>query len=94
MKIEFGKYKGYDLHDVPENYLLWMIRNSQERIDTFQNELQRRENELEANADFAVRIIKSGFRELSKKLHPDMGGSAAEFQELTAAYEKLKSLYF
>ncbi len=37
--------------------------------------------------------LKAKFKELSKKLHPDVGGSDAEFQKMQQEYEqKLKNL--
>lgn len=93
MIFEFGKHRGKHIRDVPEAYLLWLIKQRQEDIEVYQRELDRREAEVEASQDMVAKLIKSGYRELSKRLHPDCGGTTAEFQELQAAFEKLKSLY-
>lgn len=36
----------------------------------------------------SIAEIKSAFRRLAKKLHPDKGGDAVKFKELKAAYEE------
>lgn len=37
--------------------------------------------------------VKATYRTLSKKLHPDVGGSTIEFQHLNNAYQKAKSFF-
>jgi hypothetical protein len=44
---------------------------------------------LQVEVDSAEEVIRTAFRKLSAKLHPDKGGSAAEFCELKRAYEVL-----
>ena len=46
---------------------------------------------LPAYAD--ISDIKSRFRELSRRYHPDAGGTAEEFIELYNIYEELKTKY-
>ena len=38
------------------------------------------------------RIVARGYRELSKKAHPDVGGSAEEFDQVTQAKKQLEAL--
>lgn len=42
--INFGKYKGHFMRDVPDNYLLWAIQNIQDEAlaSMFSIEYQRR----------------------------------------------------
>lgn len=92
--FNWGKYKGQSIYDVPDDYLVWLIDMRNKDIAMYQAEIDRRESALEANADMLQRLIKAGFRDMSKKLHPDAGGSNAEFTELQNAYEKLRQLFF
>lgn len=92
--FNWGKYKGVSIHDVPEEYLTWLIETRERDIKLYQSELDRRESAVESKADMLQRLIKAGFRDMSKKLHPDAGGSATEFADLQNAYEKLKQLFF
>jgi len=92
--FNWGKYKGVSIYDVPDDYLVWLIDMRNKDIAMYQAEIDRRENAAEANADMLQRLIKAGFRDLSRKLHPDAGGSAASFADLQNAYNKLKQLFF
>jgi hypothetical protein len=40
-------------------------------------------------ADSSIETIKSKFRELAKKYHPDLGGDSSKFRELVNTYKKL-----
>lgn len=90
-KLGFGKYKDLDIRDVPEDYLLWLISNSKQRIIEYQTELDRREKMDDANLSIMERLIKKGYRELAKEVHPDTGGTTSEMQELNSAYEAAMS---
>lgn len=41
-------------------------------------------------ADWEEQIIKTGYRELAKRAHPDKGGSDRDFDDLTEAYDALR----
>ena len=41
MQLEFGKYKGTDIADVPEDYLLWLIGNSQQKINLYNDDAMK-----------------------------------------------------
>ena len=42
--------------------------------------------------DMANQIVVAGYRALAKKLHPDVGGSAAEMAMLTEARDEMTAL--
>jgi uncharacterized protein (DUF3820 family) len=90
MKLGFGKYATYEISEVPEEYLEWLIRASEDKIKLCNGELERRELASEANMSWMERIFKTGYRELCKRHHPDAGGTTAEMQEINAAYEAIK----
>lgn len=87
--INFGKYKGTRLSDVPEDYVLWMIDNSKKTITLYQAELDRRKLVEEGSMSMVERIAAEGYRSLAKKMHPDAGGSAEDFRSLQAAKEQM-----
>ncbi|MGH7472318.1 MAG: putative quorum-sensing-regulated virulence factor [Candidatus Methylomirabilales bacterium] len=89
-KLGFGKYADLDLTKVPEDYLQWLINSSRHKIAQYEAEIHRRELAEDADATLIERIIKTGYRELSKKMHPDVGGNTAQMQELNAAFEALR----
>lgn len=91
-RLGFGKYGDLPLSEVPAEYLEWMIRNSQEKIDLCKTELARRELAEAANSSVIEQIVKAGYRDLAKKHHPDNGGTSSGMQEVNAAMEKLKEL--
>ena len=92
MIIEFGKYKGSRLEDLPEDYLLWLLDMRKKDVRIYEGELERRKLAEEASLTMSEKIISAGYRELAKKFHPDAGGSAKEFQELRASFEQLQSV--
>lgn len=88
--LSFGKHAGKDLQDVPEEYLQWLIQMRQKDLKEYQDELDRRALVEAGSLSMVEQIIREGFRSLSKKLHPDQGGSAAQFLELKSGEEQLK----
>jgi putative quorum-sensing-regulated virulence factor len=89
--IGFGKYAKTPLADVPEGYLLWLLDQQGKLCETIQEELARRERAAEASMSWIERIISVGYRELSKRHHPDAGGTNAEMQGVNSAYEVLRA---
>ena len=91
MIITFGKHKGKDIRDVPDDYILWLIDRAKEDVVKYSEELRRREAARDADCSMVQRIIKEGFRSLALKLHPDKGGTNAQMRTLNAAKEWLDS---
>ncbi len=89
--LQFGKYKGRRVDQVPEDYLLWMVQWGRQTIEMAEAELARREMAAEADASWAERIVKAGYRALMQKHHPDVeGGSNEDAREINAAYEMMR----
>lgn len=42
MKMPFGKYKGGDLEDIPDDYLLWVLDNCELRSPTLRRAIHER----------------------------------------------------
>jgi uncharacterized protein (DUF3820 family) len=83
-KFPFGKYKGFELNDLPSTYIVYAL---EEFVipDELQNDLKTilalRLNYT--SAGLTKGIIQKTFRELSNKYHPDKGGSQDAFIALT-----------
>ena len=92
MKLEFGKYRGADLRDVPDGYLEWLISTRREELRLYEAEATRREEAQEADASVAERLVGAGYRVMAQKLHPDAGGSTVEMQELNRARDALRDM--
>lgn len=90
MILQYGKYRGCDIRDVPLEYLEWLSESNKETQKSLAAELRRRELDEEQDSSMAERIIKTGYRELSKKYHPDAGGNHTDMVDLNAAMEQLK----
>jgi hypothetical protein len=90
MKMRFGKYADSDIEKVPEDYLLWLLTTQNELKERIETELARRAALAEADLSWMERIVKAGFRELSKRHHPDLGGDVADMKEINAAYAALR----
>jgi len=89
MVFSYGKYKGHDIRSVPATYLEWLIESSRDTIRDAEEELRRRQMEEDMDDSMAERIIKAGYRELSKRLHPDAGGNHEDMVDLNVAYKQL-----
>lgn len=92
MKLTFGKYNGWDLERVPDEYIEYMITTSKRTIQMFETERDRRVISAEAKLPMMERIIQAGYRQLAVQNHPDKGGNTTTMQEINAAHEKLKSM--
>jgi hypothetical protein len=97
MKIWFGKHSGKEVHELPDDYLNWLvgyerqyIDQSRRLLDDAEKEIVARESAALADLSVAEKIIKAGYLELAKRCHPDTGGSHEEMVELNATVEKLR----
>ncbi len=92
MILKFGKYRGMPIEEVPTEYLEWMLDTNQRMIATIEQELDRRKLSEEAELSWIEKVIRSGYRELAKKYHPDVGGSEDEMRQVVAAVEYLREI--
>lgn len=100
MKMPFGKYKGEYVDSIPIEYLQWLLENVDLRNNlrmSVLNALNRYETtdsqeKVGDRSQIVQAIIKTGYRELAKKFHPDVGGSNEKMKSLNNAHEFLKSI--
>lgn len=105
MQMPFGKYEGEELEDIPVSYLRWLRANVElygeleEEVeyilsgddDDLFNSFYRKENRSETTV-VDLKEIRSLYRRLSLKWHPDTGGNTQAMQalnEYTSEIEKL-----
>jgi hypothetical protein len=92
MILQFGKYRGRDIRDVPEDYLHWIIQQQQKTLEEYRAELARRQAIQDASLSWAERMIQAGFRTLASQYHPDHGGDNDSMRQVNAAHEGLREL--
>lgn len=92
MILQFGKYKGYDLHAIPDDYLEWLISTQEKTLASYTEERKRRQDLQEAQLSWAERLVQTGFRTLAMQYHPDHGGDSESMRQVIAAQERLKEL--
>jgi Putative quorum-sensing-regulated virulence factor len=104
MTMPFGRYRGWRVDDLPDDYLNWLLtidlRSSLHVREEYDSRRRRREN-LSSVSDFAIRlqpydlalarrVFDAGDKALAKKLPPDLGGDAEEMKRLNAFVESVR----
>ena len=104
-RMEFGKYRGEPIAQVPTGYLTWLLEQDwpkDETLDAVRVELCRRFDieprcvrvETPVLVPKALRehvdtILVSGFRDAALQTHPDHGGTDERMRGLIAARDWL-----
>jgi hypothetical protein len=103
MRMPFGKWRGYDLSEIPLNYLQWLWGNTELRdglLEAVCYEIQSRQDEIERRqyssamptAKVDADKIQKIYRNMAFKWHPDRGGSHTAMQAINEFYEQLKQI--
>lgn len=69
-----------------------VLRDVTRDRDTFTQERQRVDDEIQICRELAVKMIDAGFHVLAKKLHPDHGGEKEGMMRLNRIRDELKSV--
>lgn len=90
-KMPFGKYRGCPVEDLPEGYLNWLIENVdlREPLRTAVYDALERQWNTEPATMPAANNVKTVYRKLARKYHPDTGGSTQAMQAINEFYEEL-----
>ena len=85
--LQFGKYKGEDIEEVPDDYVDFMVKNNEEGLRMWKDERSRRDMEaraaaLKVDGSFMAQIIKAGYTKLQTEVGVDQ-------IKLQLAYEKM-----
>jgi hypothetical protein len=77
MNMPFGKYKGHPVEDLPENYLNWLWENVELRggLRVAVEDALERSNTPSIDSHVDGALVHRIYRALSRKWHPDHGGS-------------------
>ena len=103
MRLTFGKYLGKRLEEVPESYLIWVLENlthlnPHTRMSIEQFLLKddgAHESPTSTVEDSPVNIeafeglIKTWYRQMAQRHHPDRGGDNKSMSVINDGYEKL-----
>lgn len=88
MRMPFGKYRGFQVDDLPEDYLQWLIDNVDLREPLRSAVYETVGLEMSASLP-AGNEIKQIYRRLARKWHPDHGGSTEAMQAINEFYIEL-----
>jgi hypothetical protein len=105
MKMPFGKHRGVDVSDLPNDYLIWLAEGANLfgplRLEVQREYVARLHRAEPRNSGATVRIadveivrlvVNHGYRATAKLFHPDTtGGDAAMMTRLNAVVESLRS---
>lgn len=92
LNLEFGKYRGWDIEEVPRDYLEWLLDRADKQAEMLRGELERRDMVEAATESMIEQVITQGYRALAKKHHPDYGGDTEQMKEVNAAVAALRSM--
>jgi hypothetical protein len=96
MKMPWGKHRGMDLADVPEDYLRWALEHAEVMGPVLREAIRQRlglptesasNNQIVATVRDCLKVI---YRELSLRYHPDRGGSHAAMIAVNHMHERLQ----
>ena len=101
MRIPFGKYIGAEISDVPHDYLCWVLNNlASLRPDlrlAIEDHLGSLRPPKPAPAPaprpapaVPVAALQSVYREMSRRFHPDHGGSHDAMIAVNCVFERIR----
>ena len=95
MFLRFGKYRGWDVSEIPLSYLAWLFENltgKPELIEAARAEIQRRVVGYEPTPDtLDADRVRRVYRTLAMEHHPDHGGDVGIMQGINIFFEALKT---
>jgi len=100
MKMPFGKYKNWDLSELPDNYLEWLrfeIDLREPLLSAVRREMLERDGCTSDCRDHTPSNLDAGqiqriYRNMAFKWHPDRGGTTSAMQAINEFYDELKQL--
>lgn len=103
MRMPFGKHRGEDLDNVPDDYLCWVLEHVDKLSPTLREAIEdrlgiRRHRPPPAGRSFAPAprvaeavgtTLRDVRREMALRFHPDHGGSTAAMVAVNLTFERL-----
>jgi Putative quorum-sensing-regulated virulence factor len=94
VRMRFGKYKGYEVADLPRPYLEWLLGVAREPLLSAVRRALGEEKPAARAISPAVKamareIVSQGYRSLAQKHHPDRGGNHEDMVLVNKAKELL-----
>lgn len=95
--VTFGRHQGKHIKDIPTSYLDWMLSKvdnlSTTQMELILDEIEYRESLIaKPIASHVPDRLQEVYRALSKKYHPDVGGSKEAMQAINEFYSALKKV--
>lgn len=95
MRMPWGKYRDYNIEDIPSSYLIWLIESANcddigilhESKDILAERLGL--SEIKSDKPYLNPQIKKIYRQMCHKYHPDHGGSNEQMRAIYDFYTKL-----
>jgi hypothetical protein len=103
MILSFGKYRGQDTSQVPASYLRWLEETQSRDLDQLRDAMEARGLTTNrprprvvyqnipipppAPPPLVKEMVKTGFKVLAQRYHPDHGGDGERMKELNLAFE-------
>ena len=93
--LNFGKYRGLHVSEVPLAYLAWIFESLTGRLDIREaalDEIRRRVSGYELDAEpLSMERVKRAYRTLAMEFHPDRnGGNGEAMKGINAFYEAIR----
>lgn len=89
--MPFGKYKGDNLCELPEDYIEWLMGWDGLR-EPLRSALKRELLFREPPPASMLDVINAGYKALAMKYHPDVGGSNEQMKLLNSSVESLRRI--
>lgn len=100
MILQFGRYKGMDVADVPPDYLKWLERTQDASLRELRVEMRKLGLTTTEHTTVAYRtagltplqleMMEAGYRHLAHQRHPDHGGSNEAMRGLNDAIARAR----
>ena len=93
MLMNFGKFKGWHLSEIPLSYLAWIfetLAEKQELHEAARQEIRRRISDYELEPDLDKGRLQRVYRTLALTYHPDRGGDNGVMAGINLFYEALQ----
>jgi F420-0:gamma-glutamyl ligase-like protein len=94
MQMPFGKHRGKELSNVPDDYLAWVLDNCERISPTLRDAIRARLGLTPVSEPNPIddALLNRWYRTLVMKYHPDRGGSVGEMQAVNEANDLLRTM--